>query len=142
MAAEYGLEGGLTFKTATSITYDKDQAGGSSLARQNLAVEISANGEVQLVTDGGQVAGVLLDVFQDKTCSVIVEGLLTFKQGAVNGVTVATPIVGATGPSVGSQTNGYVKSAPSTAAGAVSGRGIATEVHSNTAAGEVSVLIP
>lgn len=142
MAAEYGLEGAFTFKTDASIVYDRTKDGGSSLARQNLALEMSANGTVKMATDGAKIIGYLLDVFGDNTCSACCAGILTFKQGAQDGVTVNTSIVGGAGPSIGGQTNGYVKSAPNSVVGARAGRGIALDVHSNTAGGEVSVLLP
>lgn len=142
MAAEFNVER-LTFKTnATSIPYDSTKPGGSDLARRNLAVHLSASGTVSIAGDNESVLGQLVDVCGDNTCSVAVRGVMTFLQGAASGVTVGDPIVGATGDSIGGQTNGYVKAAANTAAGARAGRGLATDVHSNTKGGEVSVLLP
>ena len=142
MAAEYGRGGRLTFKTS-GITYDGTKPGGSDLARRNLAAHLSGNGTVSIAGDGESVIGQLIDVFADDTCTVAYEGVLTFLQGAANGVTVGSPIVGATGDSIGGQTNGYVKTAPTNqVAAAAAGRGLATEVHSNVKGGEVSVALP
>ena len=141
MAAEYGLGGRLTFKTS-GITFDSTKPGGSDVARKNLAVHLSGDGTVSIAGAGESVIGQLIDVFADNRCSVAVAGVLTFLQGAADGAVVGTPIVGAAGDSIGGQTNGYVAAAASSAAGARAGRGLVTEVHSNTKGGEVSVLLP
>jgi len=131
-----------TYKTDSEITYDRTQSGGSVFARANLGVEISADDTVRLVRDNGRVLGELIEVFGDSTCSVQVDEEMTLKQAAQNGVTVNTPVIGAgSGPSIGSQTNGYVKSAGATAAAARDSRGVVTSRPTNTAGAQVSVLM-
>ena len=141
MAVEYSIAGALTFKTASDITYDRAKDGGSDLARKGLWVEISGDNEVQMLTAGGTPLGQLLEVFGDNTCSVCVEGLLTGLQGAVGGVSLGKGVMGAVGPSVGGQTNGYLAVPGNTVAAATAQRGLVTEILSNTAGGEILVLL-
>lgn len=130
-----------TYSTDSEITYSRTESGGSVFARANLGVELSADNTVRLVRDGGRIHGELIEVFGDSTCSVQIDEEMTLKQGAANATAVNNPIVGGTGPSIGSQTNGYCKSAPSTAAGARAGRGVVTARPTNTDGAQVSVLM-
>lgn len=140
---------GLTLQAhATELAYDKTQANGHVLAGKDIAVEISANGTVRPVRDGNAVAGKLILVMEDQRCLVRMEGkLLGFLQGAANGCALGEGIVGATGPSIGGQTNGYVKS-PAYTTDTDAGRkeralrrGLITSIDSNTAGGTVRVSL-
>lgn len=128
-----------TFKHNNTISYSKDQVGGSVHALGNYAVKATGNGEVGLVGAGEAILGELMEVSRDGYCSVTVEGQgLQFKMGAASGVTVGNRIAGATGDSVGGQTGGYVVNAGAD----VDGKGHVTDVAGTAKNSVVTVNIP
>ncbi len=103
----------VTYKTDNStILYDKTKVGGS--AQVGLAVELSTDDTVALAQDGNPVEGKLVEVFDDNTCSVEVDGYVDLPAGASAAVNIGRKIVGALGPS---SARGYVR-AVAAAAGA------------------------
>lgn len=94
-----------TYKIDNStITYDSSKGGGS--AQVGLAVNLSASGTVQLVSDAETVLGRLVMVDADNFATVQVDGYAMLPKGNGATVTPGTKIVGALGPS---SAKGYVR---------------------------------
>ena len=133
---------------ATLLAYSQAQDNGHALADEDIAVEIQDDGDIVPVSDGEAIIGRLDIVMRSQKATVTTFGQeIGFKQGVVSGCRLGEGIVGDTGPTVGGQTNGYVR-APAQSDDAsgrterARARGVVTRVVSNTAGGEVRVTFP
>ena len=132
----------------TLLAYSEEEDNGHALAGQDIAVMVNSSGLVVPATTQRAIVGRLDVVMRSQKCTVTTFGQdVAFKQGAVGGCDVGDGIVGASGPSIGGQTNGYVTRAPNddqTSAIVTSrkSRGYVIKVVSNTAGGEVRVIFP
>jgi hypothetical protein len=75
-----------------TITYDKIKVGGSDGV--GLAVELTGDHEVGLVSDNGVVLGKLIKVEADKKCTVQVGGAMKLPQGTSATVSVGNQVKG------------------------------------------------
>jgi hypothetical protein len=83
----------VTFKIDNStITYSATSARGS--ASVDLAVALSAAETVELVGDGEEIVGKLIEVFPDNYCTVQVGGVMTLPGGSGATLTLGKKIVG------------------------------------------------
>ena len=104
---------------ASTITYSATEENGS--AAVGMAVTLKADDTVELAGDGEFVAGKLLEVFADNTCTVQIAGFCTLPAGAGASTTLGYPIVGDLD---GNSAEGYVREvASATAAEICKGRG-------------------
>lgn len=99
----------LTFAYDSTITYDATKSNGS--ASVGLAVTMVSNGTVGLTQDGNIVAGKLIRVNDDNTCTVQVSGGMLLPGGLSATLTAGTKIVGALGAS---SAKGYIRSIAAT----------------------------
>ena len=123
-----------TYKAGTGLKFDITKPNGNDSAGKDLAVSLASDGTVVLAADNARVVGKLLLVQKGDTCAVQTGGLnMAYLQGAVDDAAVGRGILGAG--------SGKVKSTPATAtaASATNGRGVVTEIESNTADGIVRV---
>lgn len=95
----------VTFKIDDStITYDATEENGS--AQVGLAVNLSTDDTIRLVSDGEVVVGKLLKVEADDKASVQVGGYMTLPGGASATLTLGEMIVGALGAE---DAKGYIR---------------------------------
>ena len=127
-----------TFKHDATITYSATEVGGSVHANKHFTVKSTGNGEVGLAGAGDAILGELFDVSADGNCLVAVEGQglqgLSGGTGANGVAATGVKVVGGTGPSVGGQTGGYIK----TAGADVDGRAYVTDTAGATASAVVT----
>ena len=127
----------LTYKCHSSITYDRTKKYGSDLAGYQLHVELVGDKEIRMVTAGSTPLGELLNVSSDGYGTVVVRGKMRGRQGAIGGAAVGHQCIGATGPSRGGQTNGYLATSGTDA----DSRIMVEDVTSNTAGGLMDLLV-
>lgn len=95
----------------STITFDRTLAGGAATTMLNKAVSLSADGTVQLASDGEAVIGKLILVEADLRCSVQTHGVCELPAGTGPAtVTRGSQIVGALGAA---SAKGYIRSAAS-----------------------------
>ena len=122
-----------TYKAGTGLKFDITKPNGNDSAGKDLAVSLASDGTVVLAADGARVMGKLLLVQKGDTCAVQTGGLnMAYLQSAASSCTVGRSIVGAG--------SGKVKNAPQdSVANNEAGRGVITEIESNTVDGIVRV---
>lgn len=104
-----------------TIVYNATLAGGTAAVNLLKAVSLSADGTVQLASDGEAIVGQLILVESDNKCTVQTHGTVFFPAGAAAAVTRGKTIVGALGAA---SAKGYIREAASgTAAELVLARG-------------------
>lgn len=120
----------VTFKIDNStITYSATVDNGSS--QVGLAVGLSAAETVELVGDGEEVVGKLIEVSSDNYCVVQVAGWMTLPGGASATLTLGTKIVGDLGAA---SAEGYIRTVDtSTAAELGVARGMIVDAGTTTA---------
>jgi hypothetical protein len=85
----------VTFKIDNStITYDSTEVRGCASTMRDMAVGLSAAETVELVGDGEEVVGKLIEVFADNYCTVQVGGVMTLPGGSGATLTLGKKIVG------------------------------------------------
>jgi hypothetical protein len=99
----------VTVAYDSTITYDATKSNGS--ASVGLAVTFVSQGTVGLTQDGDMVAGKLIRVNDDSTCSIQIEGGMTLPGGVSATLTAGSPIVGALGAA---SAKGYIRSVAAT----------------------------
>lgn len=117
---------GIGLLTATfiadgvTILFDRTQPGNATAAILNKAVSLSADGTVQLASDGEAVVGKLILLEADLRCTVAIGGIVTLPGGASATLTRGGKIVGALGPA---SAKGFVRVAAASAAELILARG-------------------
>ena len=122
----------------TDLTYSETVDFGNASAGKNNAVSLDGDGKAKLAENNEGVIGTLAEIAPDGSALVEMGGIQIMKQDAVDGVTEGSAIVG--GGAI-SSANGFINTAPAAAAQIPVARGIALEVLSNTAGGEVLVYM-
>lgn len=121
----------LTYKIDnTTITYDADELGGSSVARKDNSVSMSDDDTVKIGADGDTCVGFLNDVYADDTCSVTVEGYDLDANKGTTALGLNQHFVCAG--------NGLIKPVGS----ATNGRGVVVKTLAAGTAGKVRVNLP
>jgi hypothetical protein len=93
-----------------TITFDRTLAGGAATTMLNKAVSLSADGTVQLASDGEAIIGKLILVEADLRCSVQDHGICELPGGTGATLTRGAAIVGALGAA---SAKGYIRIAAS-----------------------------